>query len=60
MLPINVQNIAMHYYNLFFLKRAYIHYDREAVINTCILIAAKTQNMHELQLKYLVNNQIDM
>jgi hypothetical protein len=48
MMPINVQNIAMHYYNLFFLHRAYLHYDREAVLNTCIMVAAKTQNMHEL------------
>lgn len=59
-MPINVQNVAMQYYNLFFLKKAYINYDRETILNVCIMVAAKTQNLHELQLKYLVGNQIEM
>lgn len=50
----------MHYYNLFFLKKCYLNYDRETVLNTCIMIAAKTQNIHELNQKYLVTNQINM
>jgi hypothetical protein len=60
MLPYTVQNVAMLYYNMFFLKKCYLNYNRETVMNTCIMIAAKQQNMHELNLKYLVTNQIQM
>lgn len=56
MLPFNVQNAAMHYLNLFFLKKSYLEYDRETIMNTCIMIAAKQQNIHELNFKYLVSN----
>ena len=40
--PNNVQNVAMLYYNLFYLKRAYINYDREIVLGACMMVAAKT------------------
>ena len=56
--PVEVQNVAMHYYNLFFLKKSFLNYDRETVLNTCMMIAAKVLNIHELQHKYLVQNQI--
>jgi hypothetical protein len=54
MMCIALQATAMHYYNLFFLKKCYLNYDRETVLNACILIAAKVNNLHELDCKYLV------
>ena len=60
MLPICVQNLAMQYYNMFFLKESYLNHNRETVLNACIMISAKLNNLHELGSKYLVNNQIYM
>ena len=58
MMPIPVQNVAMLYYNLFFVKRSYMNYDREAVMNACILLSAKVNSLHELDAKFLVNNHV--
>jgi hypothetical protein len=55
-MPIGVQNLAMHIYNIFFLRKSYMNYDRETILNTCILLAAKSQNNHELTSKILVSN----
>lgn len=59
-MPFYVQNLAMHLYNLFYLKKSYLEYDREVVMNTCILLASKVHNIHDLQSKYLVSNHIQM
>lgn len=59
-MPQYVQNLAMHLYNLFYLKKCFLEYDREIVMNTCILLASKVHNIHDLQSKFLVNNYIQM
>ena len=50
----------MHLYNLFFLKNCYLEFDREIIMNTCILLASKVHNIHDLQSRYLVTNHIQM
>lgn len=59
--PSKVQNLSMHYYNLFFLKHDYTGYDRFIVANTCILLSAKLLDLHrEMTPKFLVSNFITM
>ena len=60
MMPVNVQNTAMFYYNMFFLKMSYLNYDREIILSTCIMIAAKLRDTLQLATKYIVSNQIHM
>lgn len=59
--PTRVQNLAMHYFNLFFLKHPYSAFDRFIVANTCILLASKLQGLHkEMTTKFLVQNFFTM
>lgn len=40
-MSVETQNLAMVYFNYFFLKRSILRYDRNSVINACIMLAAK-------------------